>query len=118
MPYLVKIYGHLNPEKRTYHPKLPDTLVVQATYPYDDKDGLVEMVKNIMQSCIAVQGMGTTLNPSGMQDPKQLDLNRVFVPMHMIDYIDAEAILVQGEVPMLDSENNVVLPSGKEIVKH
>ena len=118
MPYLVKIYGHINPIKRLHWTKLPETLVIQATYPYDDKDGLVEMVKNIMGGCIAVQGMGTSLNPNGLQDPQKLDLNRVFVPMHMIDYIDAEVILVNGEVPMLDADNTVVLPSGKDIVKH
>lgn len=114
--YLVTFVGHINERMRpeNFPREVRDLVLVQA----DSQEALVNEVNKASFQYIRLQGMGVRRNPYDPEVANQLDLDRMWVPMHMLTHIVPHVRLLTGEVPQVDPKTGMIsLPSGSELVK-
>ncbi len=81
----------------------------------ENKQQLVDQLEGFTKAIISLQGMAVRNEPGAMQDFSKLDLERMWVPMHMITHINAKVEALTGETPITDPDGKLVDKAGKEV---
>lgn len=99
MKFIVTFKGHIDERKRPefFPHEIRDVVILEA----EDKTGLVKAFNDYTISWIRIQGMTVRKDPYAVEDPAKVDINRMFVPMHMITYIDSEIKAINDQEGIL-----------------
>ena len=114
MNYMITFFGHIDMTRRpTGFPEVVrDLIVINAP----TLDAVVQAANDASQRYIKMNGMSVGLKPHLPDAVGKLDVDRVWVPMHMITYISLEVKSVEGEVPqMIPPTGDLTYPSGKDL---
>lgn len=77
-------------------------MVIEA----DTKAGIAKAIEHQSNALFVAGGMAVSKTPAAIKDPSKLDLDRMFVPMHWITYVDTQVRRIQNvEVPEDDEGN-------------
>lgn len=99
MHYLITFIGHIDERKRPEN--FPRQIIEQLIVEAETKDQIVSAVNDYSMKYIKVQGMSVKRDPAGVTDVAKIDTDRMFVPMHMITYIEAKHQIVITPAPEL-----------------
>lgn len=97
--WMVRYIGHLDVMRRPsgFPEEVSEFVVVQA----NNKDELAAAINKHTGSFIAPQGMLVKLVPGTQIHSEQLDLNRIFIPMAMFDYVYSMVYPITGPMPVM-----------------
>ena len=114
MNYMITFFGHIDVAKRPIgFPDVVHELIVINT---TNIDAIVKAANDASQRYIRDQGMSVGLKPHLPDEVGKLDLDRVWVPMHMITHITLSVRTVEGEVPQMSTPaGDLKFPSGKDL---
>jgi hypothetical protein len=115
--YLVTFVFDIDENRRPRDIDFPKQLFDPMIIAADNKLGLIDTVNKESLKYIRMQGVSVRKDPYAMEKPNEVDVNRMFVPLHMITHFYAQVRPITGEIPDIDGTGLASLPSGKEIVK-
>lgn len=95
--WMIRYIGHLDVMRRPsgFPEEVSDFVLVEA----NSKDELVAHVNKNTNAFLGPQGLLVKLVPGTPIHSEQLDLNRIFLPMAMFDYIYSMVYPITGEIP-------------------
>jgi len=80
--------GHISREGQLEG--LPKEIYAFMLIETDSKGGIVKAIERQSAEFFVAGGMAVSKDPAATRDPNKLDLNRMFVPMHWIAFIDVQ----------------------------
>ncbi len=114
MECVITIFGHIDVHKRPQG--FPEVIKQIIHLDIETKEQLLQQLNGFTVSIAQMQGMSVRNNSAVMQDFNKLDLERMWVPMHMLTYIHATVQSVTGETPTFDSDGKLVNKAGEEVL--
>jgi hypothetical protein len=121
MDYLVRYIAHIKADQRHQiqnkdfpnglPPAMWDEIIIQA----NSKQGLVNGIAKESMKYLQMQGMVVRKDPTKEERAGEVENDRLYLPMHMIAYIDSQYFGLGSEVPVVTSTGLAVLPSGKRL---
>lgn len=121
--YAVKVIGHIDERKRPEG--FPHAVFAIGTYRAESAKHLADQVNSEVMQILQMQGMIISVDSARTIDTSKVNAEgRVFVPMHMITYLQTE---IQAMAPMpqivetgvLDAQGKPVtafeMPDGKKV---
>jgi hypothetical protein len=114
--YCVTFTGYLNDLFRplSFPKTVSDYVIVTAANPKELSDKVGAFFGLFTQ----MQGMMIRKNSTKPIDPGKADADRMFIPMQMFSRIDSVCLPLAGEVPEVNPEGEIVVPSGKKVWKN
>ena len=112
MECVITLFGHIDVTKwpQGFPPEIKQVFHVDV----ETKEQLINQLDGFIRAIIQMQGMAVRSDPAAMQDFSKLDLQRMWVPMHMLTHINATIHTLTGETPTTDSDGKLVDKTGKE----
>jgi hypothetical protein len=121
MDYLVRYIAHVKASQRHaiqnedfpngLPPAMWDELIIQS----NSKQGLVNAIAKESMKYLQMQGMVVRKDPTLVERAGEVENDRMFLPMHMIAYIDSAYFLLGSDVPIVTSTGMAVLGNGKPV---
>jgi len=114
--YVIVFTAYLDERKRPegFPRKVKEVLTAR----FDRLPDLVDFVNKRHQMYIQSKGMGATLDKVDLDRLGITETERVWIPERMIAFTTVVIKNMTGEVPQVDPEGIISMPSGKEIVKN
>lgn len=95
--------------------ELPPKIHQVHNYDVESVKDLINLASARVNDILGGNGMLVRLDPFNVKIGK-IDMQRRWVPLHMISYISQAAIPMVGELPYIDEQGNLVVKSGKAII--
>jgi hypothetical protein len=111
---VLTIIGHIDVHKRPQG--FPEVIKQVVHVDVETKQQLLQQIEGFTNAIINMQGMAVRNDPAALQDFSKLDLERMWVPMHMITHINAEIVAITGETPTTDPDGKLINKAGKEAI--
>lgn len=114
MECVITIFGHIDVHKQPqgFPAVVKQVMHVEA----ENKQQLVDQLEGFTKAIILMQGMAVRNEPEAMQDFNKLDLERMWVPLHMITHLNAKVQALTGETPIAGPDGKFVDKTGKEAI--
>jgi hypothetical protein len=121
MDYLVRYIAHIKSDQRhqvndkAFPHGLPAVMWDEVIIQSNSKQGLVNAIAKESMKYLQMQGMVVRKDPTLTERAGEVENDRMFLPMHMIAYIDSAYFLLGSDVPIVTSTGMAVLGNGKPV---